>query len=156
MNNEQLIALLKNANAQRDTAELALAEYKREVYVAISAMYESALDMFDTADVMPGFITELAEAFDVHTAFTCPACKVLRPFEMGSGDCQTCENCCKCAETGDYCWPYNVSCVHERYSDTASACSVHGEDAHCWQMRCDNCNVVMRHETPQDGGEVIY
>lgn len=102
----ELTRLLRNANTQRDTAELALAEYKNEVYVAISAMYESALDMFDTADIMPGFITELAEAFGVHTAFTCPVCKVLRPFETGSGDCQTCETCCKCAGDGTYCMPY--------------------------------------------------
>ena len=108
-------------------------------------MYESALDMFDTADIMPGFITELAEAFDVHTAFTCPACKVLRPFETGSGDCQTCDNCCKCNDYGTYCWPYGVNCVHERYSTSPQVCTVHGEDAKCYQRTCDNCNQVVEH-----------
>lgn len=109
MNNEKLTTLLRVANTARDTAELALAEYKNEVYKAISAMYESALDMFDTADTMPGFITELAEAYNVHTAFTCPTCKVLRPFETGSGDCQRCETCCQCGEypwKDGYCLPY--------------------------------------------------
>lgn len=102
----QLTRMLRTANTQRDEAQYALADYKREVYVAVSSMYEQAIEMFDTADILPGFITTLAEAIGVHTAFTCPACKRLRPFEMGSGDCQTCEDCCKCPTDGTYCWPY--------------------------------------------------
>ena len=43
-------------------------------------------------------------------AFVCPACKTLKPFVAGSGDCQTCETCCKCPAdayaTKAYCMPY--------------------------------------------------
>lgn len=42
--------------------------------------------------------------------FICPVCKELKPFLAGSGDCQTCDTCCKCPDdaydTGKYCYPY--------------------------------------------------
>lgn len=42
--------------------------------------------------------------------FTCPVCQQLRPFEEGSGDCQTCIRCCKCTEDKNgvmvRCMPY--------------------------------------------------
>jgi hypothetical protein len=105
----ELTRMLRKANTERDEAQYALADYKNAVYRAISGMYEQAIEMFDTADTLPGFITALAEAYNVHTAFTCPVCQVLRPFEMGSGDCQTCEDCCKCPTDGTYCFPYGAN-----------------------------------------------
>jgi hypothetical protein len=101
-----VLEMLRKANAGRDRAEQELADYKRSVYTHVAQVYEEALGMFDDESTMPGFITSLAEAHGVHVAFTCPACKKFQPFEMGSGDCQTCEDCCKCPTDGTYCWPY--------------------------------------------------
>jgi hypothetical protein len=46
--------------------------------------------------------------YDTDTpSFICPACRQLRAYEMGSGDCRACESCCKCiGQTDGYCMPY--------------------------------------------------
>jgi hypothetical protein len=38
--------------------------------------------------------------------FKCPKCRDWKPFSAGSGDCQTCDECCKCTSYGTYCTPY--------------------------------------------------
>lgn len=46
--------------------------------------------------------------------FICPACKQWRLYTSGSGDCQACENCCKCiGQTEGYCYPYGATSQKE-------------------------------------------
>ncbi len=146
-----LLEMLRKANAERDRAEYALADYKRSVYTHVAQVYEEALDMFDDEGTMPGFITALAETYGVSTAFTCPVCKRFQPFEMGSGDCQTCEDCCKCATWGTYCMPYGATvqttaCDHDAFAKIWNDCKTHEEmDATCIEVYCDNCKEVLSH-----------
>lgn len=49
----------------------------------------------------------------MYESFDCPVCKQEKAFEFGSGDCQTCDDCCACYlhdETYEmiYCFPYGL------------------------------------------------
>lgn len=49
----------------------------------------------------------------MYESFDCPVCKQEKAFEFGSGDCQTCDDCCCCywhneTEIMIRCFPYGL------------------------------------------------
>ena len=97
------------ASQQRQLVRYELAE------VANGYEYEDTIDRL----TQTGFVDGMKYAYlkltgkdfdDEYPPFKCPQCTVIVGYIEGSGDCQTCQNCCTCPDdawrTGKYCMPY--------------------------------------------------